>query len=110
MVRDDDTIREDHEGADSDPDTAEPVRLPIESVLDLHSFRPSEIESVVEEYLEAARQAGFEEVRIVHGRGIGLQRETVRRVLARTAFVISFKDAPLGAGGWGATVAQLRTR
>ena len=85
----------------------EPVRVPIESVLDLHSFLPQEVESVVEEYLAQAHQAGFEEVRIIHGRGIGVQREIVRAVLARTSFVVSFSDAPPEGGGWGATSARL---
>ena len=86
----------------------EPVRVPIETVLDLHSFLPAEVESVVREYLEEAYRAGFEEVRIIHGRGIGVQREIVRSVLSRTPYIVSFRDAgPLG-GGWGATVALLR--
>ena len=84
------------------------VRIPIEDVLDLHSFQPKEIASVVEEYLEAARRAGFHEVRIIHGRGVGVQREVVRAILARTPFVVSFGDAPPGAGGWGATLVRLR--
>lgn len=86
---------------------AEPVCLPIETVLDLHSFQPREVASVVEEYLAEAHRAGFREIRIIHGRGIGVQREIVRTVLARTPFVLSFQDAPPGGGGWGATVAVL---
>src|SRR5262245_30085459 len=70
----------------------EPVEVPIEPVLDLHSFQPQDVASVLEEYLLEARRSGFEEVRIVHGRGIGVQREIVRAVLARTPFVISFRD------------------
>ena len=96
------------EGWEGDPAEDEPVRLPIEPVLDLHSFQPREVESVVEEYLEQARLAGFEEIRIIHGRGIGQQREIVRAVLARTSFVVSFRDAPPERGGWGATIAWLR--
>lgn len=90
-----------------DPRPDETVLLPIESVLDLHSFLPSEVESVVVEYLRAAQEAGFDQIRIVHGRGIGVQREIVRSVLARTPFVISFRDAGPESGGWGATVALL---
>jgi dsDNA-specific endonuclease/ATPase MutS2 len=96
--------------AESEPDGSpgnEPVRLPIEPVLDLHSFLPAEVESVVQEYLEEAYRAGFEEVRIIHGRGIGVQREIVRAVLSRTPWVISFRDARPEGGGWGATVALL---
>ncbi|MBI5446753.1 MAG: Smr/MutS family protein [Deltaproteobacteria bacterium] len=77
-------------------------------VIDLHSFRPSETASVVEEYLAEAWARGFREVRIVHGRGIGAQRLTVRAVLARSPLVREFRDAPPEAGGWGATVVTLR--
>ena len=96
---------DDHE--DDRPSGDEPVRLPIESVLDLHSFLPHEVESVVEEYLLEAHRAGFEEIRIIHGRGVGVQREIVRAVLARMSFVVSFRDAPPQSGGWGATIALL---
>src|SRR5437867_484115 len=96
-----------HDDDEDAPPADEPVSLPIESVLDLHSFLPRQVESVVEEYLAAAHGAGFEEVRISHGRGIGVQREIVRTVLARTSYVVSYKDAPAEAGGWGATIARL---
>jgi len=88
----------------------EPVRIPIEDVFDLHSVPPRDVEAVVEAYLEEAYAAGFEGVRIIHGRGIGVQRETVRRVLVRTSFVAAFADAPLEAGGWGATVVTFGPR
>jgi dsDNA-specific endonuclease/ATPase MutS2 len=91
-----------------DTDEDAPAVVPIEDVIDLHSFRPAETASVVEEYLVAAAGKGLREVRIVHGRGIGAQRRTVRAVLARSPLVESFRDAPPGAGGWGATVARLR--
>jgi dsDNA-specific endonuclease/ATPase MutS2 len=65
---------------------------------------PRDAEAIVEAYLEEARHAGFQYVRIIHGRGIGVQREMVRRVLARTPFVGSYRDAPGEAGGWGATI------
>ena len=64
--------------------------------------------SVVEEYLRAAHERGFREVRIVHGRGIGVQRSIVRAVLSRHLLVLSFADAPPERGGWGATVVKLR--
>jgi len=86
----------------------ESVVIPIEDVIDLHSFRPSETASVVEAYLEEAAAKGFREVRIVHGRGSGAQRRTVRSVLSRSPLVTEFRDAPPGRGGWGATVALLR--
>jgi len=84
-----------------------PFHFPITDVLDLHTFAPRDVEAVVEEYLLEAHRLGFRALRIIHGRGIGMQRETVRRVLARTPFVMRFADAPLEAGGWGATVADL---
>jgi dsDNA-specific endonuclease/ATPase MutS2 len=87
---------------------SEPVRIPIADVFDLHSVPPRDVQGVVEEYLIEAHAAGFRAIRIIHGRGIGVQREMVRAVLRRTAFVEDFGDAPAEAGGWGATVATLR--
>ena len=86
----------------------EPVRIPITDVFDLHTVPPRDIRAVVEEYLAEAHRLGFRALRIVHGRGIGVQREAVRSVLARTPFVSGFRDAPLDAGGWGATIVDLR--
>jgi dsDNA-specific endonuclease/ATPase MutS2 len=94
---------------DDDGPFAAPVRLPIEEHLDLHAFRPSEITDVVDAYLEAALEAGFREVRLIHGRGKGVQRARVQRLLARDARVERFTDAPPGRGGWGATLVWLRT-
>jgi dsDNA-specific endonuclease/ATPase MutS2 len=88
----------------------EPVRLEIRDVLDLHSIRPREVRAVVEEYLYQARRAGFASVRIIHGKGVGVQREIVRGVLSRTPFVEHYADAPPEAGGWGATLARLLPR
>lgn len=96
-----------HERDDED-ETPEEVVLPIEPVLDLHAFSPRDAASVVLSYLDAAVEAGFAEVRIVHGRGIGVQREVVRALLARHPRVESFGDAPPERGGWGATLARLR--
>jgi dsDNA-specific endonuclease/ATPase MutS2 len=84
-----------------------PVRIPIRDVFDLHTVPPRDVEAVVEEYLAEAHCLGLKALRIVHGRGIGVQRELVRKVLQRTAFVDSFGDAPAEAGGWGATVVTL---
>ena len=86
----------------------EPVRIPITDVIDLHSIPPRDVKPVVEEYLIQAHHLGFKILRIIHGRGIGVQREIVRSVLARTPFVKSFGDAPAEAGGWGATIVTLR--
>ncbi len=86
----------------------ETIRIPITDVFDLHSVPPRDVRPVVEEYLEEAHRLGFKALRIIHGRGIGVQREIVRSVLAKTPFVASFGDAPGEAGGWGATVVTLR--
>ena len=96
-------------GEDLDPfdPFPEPVRLEIRDVFDLHSVPPREVRAVVEEYLREAHGRGFRSVRIIHGKGVGVQREIVRSVLARTPFVEHFADAPPEAGGWGATVARL---
>lgn len=84
------------------------VVVPIEDALDLHAFAPRDIPSAVEAYLEAASEAGFREVRLIHGRGTGFQRGRVRDVLSRHPDVESFRDAPPERGGWGATVVLLR--
>ena len=86
----------------------EPIRIPITDVFDLHSVPPRDVRGVVEAYLEEARRLGFKALRIIHGRGIGVQREIVRSALARTEFVESFRDAPAEAGGWGATIVTLK--
>jgi len=85
----------------------EPVRIPITDVFDLHTVPPRDVRAIVEAYLEEARALGFRHVRIIHGRGIGVQREIVRKALERTAFVLDFRDAPAEAGGWGATIVTL---
>ena len=86
----------------------EPVRIPITDIFDLHSVPSRDVRAVVEEYLNEANRLGLKALRIIHGRGIGVQREVVRSVLARTPFVREFHDAPAEAGGWGATVITLR--
>jgi dsDNA-specific endonuclease/ATPase MutS2 len=85
-----------------------PIRVPITDVFDLHTVQAKDVQEVVEAYLEEANRLGLKAVRIIHGRGIGVQREIVRAVLARTPFVLSYQDAPLEAGGWGATIVTLR--
>lgn len=92
------------------PGDEEIFELPITDVFDLHSVPPRDVEGVVEAYLEAAWNQGLYCLRIIHGKGIGVQRETVRRVLARTEFVASFQAAPAEAGGWGATLVTLRAK
>jgi dsDNA-specific endonuclease/ATPase MutS2 len=85
----------------------EPVRIAVTDVFDLHTVQPREVEAAVEAYLEEANRLSLKALRIIHGRGIGVQREIVRAVLARTPFVLSYRDAPPEAGGWGATLVRL---
>jgi DNA-nicking Smr family endonuclease len=86
----------------------DPVVLPIEDAIDLHAFAPRDIPSVVEEYLGEASRRGFSEVRLIHGRGKGVQRAIVQGLLGRHPLVIRFFDAPAERGGWGATIVTLR--
>jgi DNA-nicking Smr family endonuclease len=91
------------------PDPPDPVLvIPIEDVIDLHGFQPRDIPSVVEEYIQAAAEKGYREVRLIHGRGIGFQRQRVREVLSKLPRVESFNDAPPTRGGWGATLVRLK--
>jgi DNA-nicking Smr family endonuclease len=85
----------------------DPIELSITDVLDLHAFAPRDARAAVEGYLEEAHRLGLTALRIVHGRGIGVQREMVRSVLSKTPYVAHFSDAPGEAGGWGATVVTL---
>lgn len=85
------------------PDT---VEIEITDSLDLHSFHPREIRAVTEEYLAEAHRKGFKLVRIIHGKGIGVQREIVRKVLSETDFVKMFKNAPEFSGSWGSTLVE----
>ena len=86
----------------------DPVEIPIGDTLDLHPFLPNEIRSVAREYLEEARRRGFRQVRLIHGRGIGVQRENVQSVLRSLDIVEAFHDADGSGGGWGATVVLLK--
>ena len=83
-------------------DEPEAVRLPIEDSLDLHSFSPRNVRSVVEEYLKEAAARGFREVRLIHGRGTGTQRAMVQSLLQGHPLVSRYFDAPPERGGWGA--------
>src|SRR2546423_794392 len=86
----------------------EPVVIEITDVFDLHTIPPHQVKAVVEEYLREAQQKGLRVVRIIHGKGIGVQREIVRTVLSRTPFVADWTDAPPEAGGLGATIVRLK--
>jgi dsDNA-specific endonuclease/ATPase MutS2 len=99
------------EGEDEQTDPENPfpevVAIEFEDVLDLHSIPPRQVRAVVEDYVAEAQQRGVRWVRIIHGKGAGVQREIVRSILARDPYVIEYKDAPAEAGGWGATVVTL---
>jgi len=99
---------DDDSDSSDEPPPGEPVVVPVEDSLDLHPFAPREIPDVVRAYLDEAVTHGFEEVRLIHGRGIGVQRERVRSVCAKHPSVIEYHDAPPTRGGWGATVVRLR--
>ncbi|MGH7279563.1 MAG: Smr/MutS family protein [Candidatus Rokuibacteriota bacterium] len=88
----------------------EPVAVPVEDAFDLHSFAPRDVPSVVDEYLTAAQERGFTEVRLIHGRGIGVQRAIVQSLLSRHPLVAAFRDAPEDRGGRGATLVHLTPR
>ena len=89
-------------------DIPEIIAHPIEQSIDLHTFQPREIASLVQDYLSECRKRGFLEVRIIHGKGIGVLREIVHAELQRSPHVASFRQAPPESGGWGATVVVLR--
>lgn len=95
---------------DQEPASGEPeaVELEITDVLDLHSFPPSQVKALVGDYLDLAHERGLRELRIIHGRGSGVQRRMVRTLLERDPRVVEFGDAPGGAGGWGATCVKMR--
>lgn len=95
-------------GGDTGSPFGKPIVIPIEDSLDLHAFAPREIPSVVAEYLDQCREAEIFEVRLVHGRGKGVQRRIVRALLEKHSGVASFRDAPPESGGWGATLVVLK--
>jgi DNA-nicking Smr family endonuclease len=86
-----------------------PVEVPIDGVLDLHTFNPRELPFLIDDYLEACRKEGILTVRIIHGKGTGVQKARVRSLLAKHPLVRRFGDAPAEVGGWGATVVELIT-
>jgi dsDNA-specific endonuclease/ATPase MutS2 len=92
---------------DLDNPFPDPVEIEISDVFDLHTIPPRDVKAVVEEYLRLAQEKGFRVVRIIHGKGVGVQREMVRSMLARTEFVRDWTDAPPEAGGLGATIVRL---
>jgi len=92
---------------DRDADNT-PVRLPITGELDLHTFRPQEVASLLDEYFAECRRAGIFSVRVVHGKGTGTLRETAHACLRRSPGVAGFRLGDEHSGGWGATIVTLR--
>ncbi len=86
----------------------EPIVFPIDGVLDLHTFSPKEVADLLEDYVAECLKIGIYDLRIIHGKGKGILRDRVRKILARHPLVESFSEAPLEAGGWGATLVRLR--
>ena len=86
----------------------EPVKIPIEDVLDLHTFKPKEIPDLLDDYFSACIAACIFSVRIIHGKGKGILKKRVHSVLKTNPMVKSFRNAPPEAGGWGATVVELQ--
>jgi len=86
----------------------EPVRPPIEDVLDLHTFSPRDVPELLEDYFDECLKAGIFSVRLVHGKGSGILKKRVHALLKRNPLVTAFKDAPPDAGGWGATLVELQ--
>jgi len=93
---------------DQSADEPEPLEIPIEGVLDLHTFQPREVKDLLPDYLAACRERGILQVRVIHGKGTGALRRTVHSILGRLPEVASFRLAEEGAGGWGATIVELR--
>ena len=87
----------------------EPVRLPIDGVLDLHAFSPKDVKGLVTEYIEECLRRGITDLRIIHGKGSGTLKGIVHSILEKNPHVAGFKDAGMGGGGWGATEVRLRT-
>ena len=98
------------EGVDFGIDMDEPIELPIDGVLDLHTFKPREIKELVLDYLTACQMRGILRVRIIHGKGIGNLRRTVHSILSKHPDVVSYSLAGEFFGGWGATIVFLKAR
>jgi dsDNA-specific endonuclease/ATPase MutS2 len=106
-MQDDSDFPEDSEFDPENP-FPDPIEIEITDVFDLHTFHPRDVKKVVQEYLRLAHEKDFRVVRIIHGKGIGVQREMVRSVLSKTPFVAGWTDAPPQAGGLGATIVTFK--
>jgi len=89
-------------------DDQEPVELPVDGILDLHSFQPGDVKELVPDYLTLCREKGILRVRVIHGKGTGALRTTVHAILSKLPGVASFKQAMEDEGGWGATIVTLK--
>ena len=85
-----------------------PVKIPLEDHIDLHTFRPEEISGLLSEYFSECQKNGIFTVRVIHGKGQGILKKGVMKILKKSPFVELFKDAPIEAGGWGATIVELK--
>jgi dsDNA-specific endonuclease/ATPase MutS2 len=94
--------------SEADSPFGAPVTISLSDSIDLHPFQPRDIPSVVEEYLEQCMRSGLTEVRLIHGKGKGIQRNIVRSLLSKHSAVRSFREAPVEAGGWGSTIVVLK--
>ncbi len=86
----------------------DPIELPVDGTLDLHTFQPREVKDLIPDYLESCRERGIDQVRIVHGKGTGVLRRTVHSLLGRLPGVKEFRTAGPDGGGWGATIVILQ--
>lgn len=104
MPYDDDTTEPEWIEPDGDD---EPLAVPIDGVLDLHTFAPRDVPCLLDDYFDACLEAGIRDVRVIHGKGKGILRDRVRAILAKHPLVQEFSQAPPEAGGWGATLVRL---
>jgi len=88
----------------------EPVKIPIEDIIDLHTFRPKDVPDLLEDYFSACIDKGIFSVRVIHGKGKGILKKRVQEILSKNTMVESFRDASPGAGGWGASIVELKKR
>jgi DNA-nicking Smr family endonuclease len=88
----------------------EPVKIPIEDIIDLHTFRPKDVPYLLEDYFSACIDKGIFSVRVIHGKGKGILKKRVQEIVSKNPMVESFRDALPGNGGWGASIVELKKR